>query len=121
MTALVTTLLATSLLAATAEARGGGGHMGGFGGAHMGGFGGAHRSFSGAHMGAISGARMGGFGAGHIGFGNRGGAYRSGLHHAAMHRFGGVWPRYGRLLDDGLDCYDLYYGRPRYTWPPYCS
>lgn len=115
MTALVTTLLATSLLAATAEARGGGGHMGGFGGGHMGGFGG------GAHMGAIGGARMGGFGGGHIGFVNQGDAYRSGLHHDAMHRFGGLWPRYGTLLDDGLDCYDLYYGRPRYSWPPYCG
>ncbi|MCK1480593.1 putative membrane protein [Bradyrhizobium sp. GM0.4] len=98
MTALVTTLLATSLLAVTAEARGGGGHMSGFGGGHMGGFGG-----------------------GHIGFGNHGGAYRSGLHHDAMHHFGGVWPRYGTLLGDSLDCYDLYYGRRPYSWPPYCG
>ncbi|MGY4471829.1 putative membrane protein [Bradyrhizobium sp. LB9.1b] len=98
MTALLMTLLATSLLAVTAEARGGGGHMSGFGGGHMGAFGG-----------------------GHIGFGNHGGAYRSGLPHYAMHNFGGVWPRYGRLLDDGVDCHDLYYGRPRYSWPPYCG
>ena len=42
MTALVTTPLATSSLAVTAEARGGGGHMSGFGGGHMGGFGGGH-------------------------------------------------------------------------------
>jgi hypothetical protein len=43
------------------------------------------------------------------------------VYHDAMHHFGGVWPRYGTLLGDSLDCYDLYYGRPRYSWPPYCS
>ena len=59
-----TALLATSLLTATADARGGGGgggHGGGFGvgGGHMGGgFGG------GGHMGGFGGGHMGGFGGG---------------------------------------------------------
>ncbi|OSI76557.1 hypothetical protein [Bradyrhizobium canariense] len=115
LTMLVTTTLAASLLTATAEARGGAGHMGGFGGGHMRGFGGS------VHMGAIGGTHMGGFGGGRIGPANHVGAYGWGLHHDSMHRFGGVWPRYGAIFDNGLDCYDLYYGRPRNLWPPYCG
>src|ERR1700745_2886026 len=54
MMALATALLAGSLVATGAQARGGGGggHGGGFGGGHMGGFGAGH---------------MGGFGGGHMG------------------------------------------------------
>ena len=61
---LATTLLASSLFTAAAEARGGGGHIGGFGGgAHFGGLGG--------------GARLGGIGngmTGHVGLDGRRGA-----------------------------------------------
>jgi hypothetical protein len=54
MMVLASALIAGSLLATDAQARGGGGggHGGGGGGGHMGGFGGGH---------------MGGFGGGHIG------------------------------------------------------
>ena len=95
MMILASAVLAGSLLATDAQARGGGGggggHGGGGGGGHMGGFGGGH---------------MGGFGGGHI---------------AGMHRdhFG-----YGRrhfvrggLYGYGLDC--PYY-QP-YTWPYNCN
>ena len=101
MMILASAVLAGSLLATDAQARGGGGggHGGGGGGGHMGGFGGGH---------------MGGFGGGHIsGFG--------GGHIAGMHRdhFG-----YGRrhfvrggLYDYGLGC--AYY--TRYSWPYTCT
>ena len=67
MIILATALLAGSLLATGAQARGGGGgggHMGGFGGGgHMGGFGG------GVHMGGFGGHMGGGIGGSHIGVG----------------------------------------------------
>jgi hypothetical protein len=54
MMILASALLAGSLIATGAQARGGGGgggHMGGFGGGHMGGFGGGHMGgFGGDHM-----------------------------------------------------------------------
>jgi hypothetical protein len=57
---LATALLAGSLVATGAQARGGGGgHGGGFGGGHMGGFGGGH-------MGGLSEGHVGGFGGGHV-------------------------------------------------------
>ena len=87
---LASAVLAGSLLATGAQARGGGGggggHMGGgFGGGHMGG------GFGGGHMGGIGGGRIGGLGGEHVaGMGHD----HSGL---GRRRFGGM---YG----DGLDC-----------------
>ncbi len=67
MMVLASAALAGSLLATDAQARGGGGHVGGGGGGHMGGFGGAH---IGAHVGGFGGARMEGIGESRIsGFG----------------------------------------------------
>ncbi|MCK1341572.1 hypothetical protein IVB38_37715 [Bradyrhizobium sp. 38] len=105
MTMLVTTMLAPSLLAATAEARGGSGDVG---------------SFGRAHIGAFGGGRIGGFGGGRVNLGNRM-AYGLGLRHYATHRFGGIWPGYGGLFDDGLDCYNPNYRYPPYYRPPYCD
>jgi uncharacterized protein YodC (DUF2158 family) len=66
MMVLATAALAGSLLAAGAQARGGG-HGGRGGGGHMGGFGGAHAGhFGGAHASRFGGARIGGFGEGHF-------------------------------------------------------
>jgi hypothetical protein len=90
MMILASAVLAGSLLATGAQARGGGGggggHMGGgFGGGHMGG------GFGGGHMGGIGGGRIGGLGGEHVaGMGHD----HSGL---GRRRFGGM---YG----DGLDC-----------------
>jgi len=117
MMILASAVLAGSLLATDAQARGGGGgghgggggggHMGGGGGGHMGGFGGGHiGGFGAGHIGGFGGGRMGGFGGGHI---------------AGMHRdhFG-----YGRrhfvrggLYGYGLDC--PYY--QQYSWPYTCT
>jgi hypothetical protein len=59
---LAATLLASTLFTAAAEARGGGGHMGGFGGGvHFGGLG------AGAHVGRIGGGGFGGGMTGHVG------------------------------------------------------
>jgi uncharacterized protein YodC (DUF2158 family) len=58
MMVLASAALAGSLLATDAQARGGGGHVGG-GVAHMGGFGGAH---IGARVGGFGGVRVGGIG-----------------------------------------------------------
>ena len=87
MMILASAVLAGSLLATGAQARGGGGgggHGGGFGGGHMGGgFGGDH---------------MGGFGAGPMA-------------HVGHENFGGGRRFIGRgLYGDGLDCpyYDSY-------------
>ena len=88
MMILASAVLAGSLLATGAQARGGGGggggHGGGFGGGHMGGgFGGGH---------------MGGFGAGPMA-------------HVGHENFGGGRRFIGRgLYGDGLDCpyYDSY-------------
>ena len=109
MMILASAVLAGSLLATDAQARGGGGggHGGGGGGGHMGGFGGGHMGgFGGSHIGGFGGGHVGGFGGGHI---------------AGMHRdhFG-----YGRrhfvrggLYGYGLDC--PYY--QRYSWPYTCT
>jgi hypothetical protein len=61
MIVLATALLAGSLVATGAQARGGGG---GGGGGHGGGFGGG---FGGGHMGSFGGAGIGGFEGGHMG------------------------------------------------------
>jgi hypothetical protein len=86
MMILASAVLAGSLLATGAQARGGGGggggHGGGFGGGHMGG------GFGGGHMGGFGGDHMGGMG-----------------------HFGGGRRFVGRgLYGDGLDCpyYDSY-------------
>jgi len=109
MMILASAVLAGSLLATDAQARGGGGggHGGGGGGGHMGGFGGGHiGGFGGGRIGGLGGGRIGGFGGGHI---------------AGMHRdhFG-----YGRrhfvrggLYGYGLDC--PYY--QQYSWPYTCT
>jgi hypothetical protein len=107
MMILASAVLASSLLATGAQARGGGGggggHMGGFGGGHIGGLGGGH-------MGGLGVDRAGGFGAGvgaramahvdhdHIGVGRR--------------RFVG-----NGFYDYGLTC--PYY--PSYTSPYTCT
>jgi hypothetical protein len=74
MMILASAVLAGSLLATGAQARGGGGGggHGGGGGGHMGGFGGGH-------MGGFGGEHMGGFGGDHFGGGRRrvGGGYYS--------------------------------------------
>ena len=72
MMILASAVLAGSLLATGAQARGGGGGggHGGGGGGHMGGgFGGGHMGggFGGGHMGGVGGGHIGGFGGGHVG------------------------------------------------------
>jgi hypothetical protein len=115
MIVLATALLAGSLLATGAQARGGGGgggHMGGFGGGgHMGGFGG------GVHMGGFGG-HMGGFGGSHIGVGPRMASPDFGARHHVGRYLGG----YG-VYDDGLGCLNYNHNLPRtyQPWPPYCS
>jgi hypothetical protein len=94
MMVLASAVLAGSLLATGAQARGGGGGGhggGGGGGGHMGGFGGGH---------------IGGFGAGHMA-------------HVGHEHFG-VGRRHfvdGGLYGNGLDC--PYY--KSYTWPYTCT
>src|SRR5712675_2650469 len=61
---LASAVLAGSLLATDAQARGGGG---GGGGGHGGGGGGHMGGFGGGHIGGFSGGRIGGFGGGHMG------------------------------------------------------
>ena len=106
MIILASALLAGSLLATGAQARGGGG-----GGGHMGGFGG------GVHMGGFGG-HMGGGAGSHLGVGPRMASPDLGArHHVGRYRGG-----YG-LDDDILGCmYHNYNLPPTYqTWPPYCS
>jgi len=83
MMILASALLASSLVATDAQARGGGGGHGGFGGAHMGGFGGGHiGGFGGAHIGGLGAGRMAQMGHDHFGVGRRhfvGGLYDYGL------------------------------------------
>jgi hypothetical protein len=89
MMILASAVLAGSLLATGAQARGGGG---GGGGGHGGGFGGGHMG------GGFGGGHMGGFGAGPMA-------------HVGHERFGGGRRFIGRgLYGDGLDCpyYDSY-------------
>jgi hypothetical protein len=119
---LATAALASTLVTAAAEARGGGG----FGGGHIGGIGG------GAHVsGMIGSAHIGGIGEGmhagvaavpdgvghmggeHFGLGDHTRGYDGGLHQHAMHRIRRDGPGY--LYDDGLDCPDwtrLHPGEP---------
>ena len=112
MMILASAVLAGSLLATGAQARGGGGgggHMGGgFGGGHMGGFGGGHiGGFGGGRIGGLGDARVGGLGAGH-------------LAHAGHEGFGRRRFVGGGFYDDGLGC--PYY--PNYTsstWPYTCT
>jgi hypothetical protein len=101
---LASAVLAGSLLATGAQARGGGGgggHMGGFGGGHMGGFGGGR-------MGGFGSARIGGLGEGHVGGLGAGQVAHFGHEHLGVgrRRFVG-----GGFYDYGLDC--PYY--PNYT------
>jgi hypothetical protein len=115
MIILATALLAGSLLATGAQARGGGGggHMGGFGGGgHMGGFGG------GVHMGGFGGHMGGGIGGSHIGVGPRMASPDFGARHHVGRYLGG----YG-AYDDGLGCLNYNYNLPQtyQTWPPTCS
>ena len=108
MMILASAVLAGSLLATGAQARGGGGGggHGGGGGGHMGGFDGGHMGgFGGGHIGGLGGAHVGGFGAGrmaHVGHEHFG---------VGRRRFG------GGFYDYGLDC--PYYGS--YTWPYTCT
>jgi hypothetical protein len=119
MMVLATALLAGSLAATGAQARGGGGgggggggHGGGFGGGHMGGFGGGHMGgIGGGRMGGFGGTHMGGFGGAHIGSTGMGHTAGIGRDHfgVARRHFGA-----GGIYDYGLDC-------PYYTSyiPPY--
>jgi hypothetical protein len=69
MMILASAILAGSLLATGAQARGGGGGGGGGGGHMGGGFGGGHMGgFGGGHMGGFGGGRMGGLGRDHVGY-----------------------------------------------------
>jgi hypothetical protein len=104
MTILAAALLASSLLTATAKARGGGGHMGGFGGAHVAGISGFDR--------------IKGLGRVHVD-GMAGGDRGLGFAHHAMHR--DFLAGYGVGDSHAPNCYypdEL----PKYPpWPPYCS
>jgi hypothetical protein len=110
---LATAVLAGSLLATGAQARGGGGGGGGHGGGGMGGFGGGH-------MGGFGGGDVGGFGGGRIGGlgGARAGGFGAGpMAHAGHEGFGAGRRHFvsGGVYDDGLDCpYYLSY-TPPYT------
>jgi hypothetical protein len=95
MMILASALLAGSLVATDAQARGGGGGHGGFGGGHMGGFGGGHiGGFGVARIGSLGTGRMAQMGHDRFGVGRR-------------HFVGG-------LYDYGLDCpyYDQSYTPP---------
>ena len=114
MMILATAVLAGSLLATGAQARGGGGGGGGhggggFGGGHMGGgFGGGHMGGFGGGMGGVGAGRVGGFGAGgiaHVGHGRLDGGQR---------RFAG-----GGYYDYGVGC--PYYPYNTLSRPYYCD
>jgi hypothetical protein len=112
MMILASAVLAGSLVATGAQARGGGGgggggHMGGFGGGHMGGFGGGR-------MDGFGGGRIGGLGEGHVGGLGAGQVAHFGHEHLGVGRRRFVGGGYG------LDC--PYY--PNYTsttWPYTCT
>jgi hypothetical protein len=116
---LASVMLAVSLLATGAQARGGGGGgghggggMGGFGGGHIGGLGGGHiGGLGGAHFGGLSGGRIGVLGAGVAG-----GVGAGLMAHANHEHFGVGRHRFvdDEIYDDGLGC-------PYYTsyTPPY--
>src|ERR1700709_1345504 len=103
MMVLANAVLAGSLLATGAQARGGGGGGGG-GGGHMGGFGGGH-------MGGFGSARIGGLGEGQVGGIGAGQVAHFGHEHLGIGR-----RRFVGGDDYGVDC--PYY--PNYTsttWP----
>jgi hypothetical protein len=105
MIILASALLAGSLLATGAQARGGGG-----GGGHMGGgFGG------GVHMGGFGGHMGGGIGGSHFGGGPRMASPDFGARRHVGRYLGGY--------DNGLGCMDYNYNLPQtyQTWPPYCG
>ena len=113
MMILASAVLAGSLLATGAQARGGGG-----GGGHGGGGGGGHMGGGGGHMGGFGGGHMGGFGGGHMGghMGGFGGGHIAGR--GRGHFDGGRRHFAGRgFYDDGLGC-------PYYVlnnWPYACT
>jgi hypothetical protein len=111
MMILASAVLAGSLLATGAQARGGGGggHMGGGGGGHMGGFGGGH-------MGGLGGGRIGGLGGGHVGGFDAGHMAHVGHEHLGVERRRFVG---GGFYDYGLDC--PYYNYSSSTWPYNCT
>jgi hypothetical protein len=128
---LASALLAGSLLATDAQARGGGGggggHGGGFGG---GGFGGGHigGSFGGDHLGGSSAAVMGGL-AGGLGAHSLGSGDHF-AHRAGGRRFGygggfygddGVYDDDGIYDDGDLACSNYDYLRLHHQWSPSCS
>jgi hypothetical protein len=103
MMVLATALVAGSLLATGAQARGGGG--GGGGGGHGGGGG-----FSAGSMGGFGGGHVGGFGGGHMaGFGGRM-ADMSRDHHG-----------YGRRVYGGYYDYGSCPYYTSYNWPYTCA
>jgi hypothetical protein len=111
MMILASAMLAGSLLATGAQARGGGGgggHMGGLGGGHIGGFGGG---------------RIGGLGVGHVdGYtGHVGGFHAGQMAHVGHENFGmGRRHFVGGVYDYGLDCrYNPDYTSS--TWPYTCT
>jgi hypothetical protein len=120
MMILAGAVLAGSLLATGAQARGGGGgggggHGGGFGGGHMGG------GFGGGHMGGLGGGHMGGFGGSMGGFGGGrvGGFGAGGIAHVGHGHFGGGRHRFagGGYYNSGCP----YYPRYSYNYPFYCD
>jgi hypothetical protein len=120
MMILASAVLAGSLLATGAQARGGGGggHMGGFGGGHMGGFGGGHiGGFGGGHIGGFGGGRIGGLGGAHVGGFGAGQMARVGHEHFGVgrRRFAG-----GGFYDYGLNC-PYYRNYTSTTWPYNCT
>jgi hypothetical protein len=107
MITLASAVLAGSLLATGAQARGGGdGGHGGGGGGHIGG------GFGGGHMGGFGGGRIGGFGGGHVG------GLGAGMPHVGHERLGAGRRRFVGGGFYGDDC--PYYGSP-YTWPYTCT
>lgn len=101
MIILASAMLAGSLLASDAQARGGGGGHMGAGGGHMGGFGGGHMGGLGGHM--------GGFG------GHTGGFEGSHLRHFGRAGYG------AGLYDDGLGCSSFDHSQMYHGWRPSCS
>jgi hypothetical protein len=119
MVILASAMLAGSLLASDAQARGGGGggHMGGGGGHIGGGFG--------RHMGSLGGlggsaGLMSGLGGSHVRTGTRTGSLGLGQRHHMARRYGGGRYGYGGGLydDDGL-CSN--FDHMHHRWLPSCS
>jgi hypothetical protein len=119
MMILATALLAGSLLATGAQARGGGGGRmgGGFGGGHIGSFGGGLGAgrmggLGGSHIGAFAGDRIGGLGEDHVGSIGAGQMARVG------HERG-----FGRhpFVGDDLDGYGTECPYYQTQYSPYCS